>query len=233
MSRRPTRRTRCPGSRDESGAVLGIFVQNTDGVTAQVLNDRRLRTCANWVGADRGRAACDRRRPQDLRVLAGNRADVPFGSIYLIDGSGEPQLVDHFGFRPGALLPPREGGTEPVALTRLRRTAANGGAVVDHRDAGQFPDFYDPTGALDDAEPDSSLMLPLVEHGRSEPLGVLVLGMQPAPTIRCGLSRLLHLVADHARSWSPTPSPSRPSGQGRGTGRDRRREDQVLPEHQP
>ena len=185
------------GVRDESGAVLGIFVQNTDGVTAQVLNDRRLRTLRELgsVPIAAGGTATDAGR-KILRVLAGNRADVPFGSIYLIDGSGEPQLVDHFGFRPGALLPPREG-TNPVALTRLRRTAANGEPLLITGMREQFPDFYDPTGALDDAEPDSSLMLPLVEHGRSEPLGVLVLGISPHRRFDADYRAFFHLVADH------------------------------------
>jgi len=185
------------GVRDETGAVLGIFVQNPDGVTAQVLDDRRLRTLRELgsVPITAGGTATDACR-KILKALAGNRADVPFGSIYLMDDSGEPQLIDHFGFRPGALLPPREG-TNPVARTRLRRTATNGEPLLITGMREQFPDFYDPTGALDDAEPDSSLMLPLVEHGRSERLGVLVLGISPHRRFDADYRAFFHLVADH------------------------------------
>ena len=78
------------------------------------------------------------------------------------------------------------GGAHPVAADSGERRAV---AVTGMRE--QFPDFYDPTGALDGAEPDSSLMLPLVEHGRSEPARRAGSRDQPAPTIRCGLPRLL------------------------------------------
>ena len=78
--------------------MLGIFVHNLDGVTAQVLDDRRLRTLRELgsVPITAGGKATDACR-KILKALAGNRADVPFGSIYLMDDSGEPQLIDHFG----------------------------------------------------------------------------------------------------------------------------------------
>ena len=65
------------GVRDETGAVLGIFVQNPDGVTAQVLDDRRLRTLRELgsVPITAGGTATDACR-KILKVLAGNRADV-------------------------------------------------------------------------------------------------------------------------------------------------------------
>ena len=222
------------GVRDESGAVLGIFVQNTDGVTAQVLDDRRLRTLRELgsVPIAAGGTATDACR-KILKVLAGNRADVPFGSIYLIDGSGEPQLVDHFGFRPGALLPPREG-TNPVALHPV---AADGGerrAVADHRHAGTVPRLLRPdrragrcrTGLVADAA--TGRTRPVRAARRAGPRD------QPAPKIRCGLPRLLppgrRSCLDRGHRCSRLRGRA---GQGSGAGRDRRREDQVLPEHQP
>ena len=79
----------------------------------------------------------------------------------------------------------------------MRRTATNGEPLLITGMREQFPDFYDPTGALDDAEPDSSLMLPLVEHGRSGRLGVLVLGISPHRRFDADYRAFFHLVADH------------------------------------
>jgi len=181
---------------DGGGSVLGIFVHNNDAVTAKVIGARRLRTLrrlgsVSTAGAGGAADACR----MILDVLAGNRADVPFGSIYLLDGAAEPRLVAAFGFRAGASLPPSLG-TDPVAISRVRRAATADEPLLVTGLREQFPGFYQPCGELDQTEPDESMMLPLIEHGRSRRLGVLVLGINPHRPFDADYRAFLQLVAD-------------------------------------
>ena len=180
---------------DGSGAVLGIFVNNSDAVTARVIGERRLRTLrelgsVSTVGAGGAAEACR----AILDIIAHNRADVPFGSIHLLDDAGEPRLVAAFGFREPTSQ--AEPVAEPEALTRLRRTITRNEPQLVTGLREQFAGCYDPTGALGDEEPDSSMMLPLTEHGRSRRLGVLVLGISPYLIFDADYRAFLLLVGD-------------------------------------
>src|SRR5664279_3965180 len=183
---------------DAGGTPLGILVHNSDAVTAQVIGDRRLRTLrelgrVSTAGAGSATEACK----AILEVLAHNRADVPFGSIYLLDDAAEPRLVAAFGFRAvrAGGIPP-QAGTDPLAMARVRRTAARNERLLVTGMQAEFPGFYEPDGALSAAEPDSALMLPLTEHGQSRCLSVLVLGISPHRTFDTDYRAFFDLLGD-------------------------------------
>jgi signal transduction histidine kinase/DNA-binding response OmpR family regulator len=72
--------------RDETGGVGGVFSAVTE-TTGRILGERRLRllqTLASETSADSVGDACTRA----TRVLASDRADLPFAHVYLLDGGG-------------------------------------------------------------------------------------------------------------------------------------------------
>src|SRR5262249_20906515 len=87
---------------DERGGVGGVFCAVTED-TGRVLGQRRLRTLQALAAA-----AVEAKTVEDTcalaaRVLAENRADVPFALLYLLDSAGElAQLVSTVGLEVGA-----------------------------------------------------------------------------------------------------------------------------------
>jgi len=73
--------------RDETGRVGGVFCIVTE-TTGRVLSERRLRTLRDLARVKESRSAEEACRLA-LPVLAASAQDVPFASLYLLDGDGK------------------------------------------------------------------------------------------------------------------------------------------------
>ena len=108
-----------------------------------------------------------------LRVLAGARADCPFGLVYL-DGEDGPTLVAGHGI--GA-----EGELDASVIPeQVRKVIATGGAQTVTGLAELLPGLAS-VGAspVGEAEVHTAVVLPLVLGGQERPVGALVLGTSP------------------------------------------------------
>ncbi|MDQ4010382.1 MAG: SpoIIE family protein phosphatase [Actinomycetota bacterium] len=175
--------------RDSAGRVDGVFTATTD-TTARVLGERRLRTLRELgeiaaVEAATVEDACT----AALRVLARNRADVPYALAYVLDDdAASARLVASFGVRAGssavpALLPdPRYGPDIWQVATTGRATLSSD---LNH---GMF--FG---GAIGAASPHAAVVLPLLAGG--QPTGVLVAGVSPYRALDDAYRSFFDLVA--------------------------------------
>jgi serine phosphatase RsbU (regulator of sigma subunit) len=109
-----------------------------------------------------------------LAVLAGARADCPFGLVYLADQDGNPRLVAGQGTQTEERL----AGS---ALPELARKVADTGAGRTVTGLAEMLPGLSSGGAspVGEADVDTAVVLPLTFAGSSRPAGALVLGVSP------------------------------------------------------
>ena len=166
--------------RDESARVGGVLVTVLE-TTNRVLTGRRLRTlrelAAHVSTATTALEAC----ATAALTLAGNPTDLPFALLYLTDSSGDAaRLVEIVGLESGQPIGPGvidlRSGTASLIAGPLGRALATGqvelvssldmrGAVRAHANRNSLPH--------------SALILPLLQAGSGQPIGLLVSGISP------------------------------------------------------
>ena len=162
---------------DLNGAPGGVFTLAME-TSAKVLYQRRMRVVQNLgqvSSTDAGGPAATCRAV--LRVLATARETMPFAVAVLREDGAPPQTVAHYGLTPQAILP---GLTDseahgPRIIDRVFATGQSE-ELTGLREA--FPGALLP-GPLGPLTPDAAVLLPLTVSGRSEPIGVLVIGVNP------------------------------------------------------
>ncbi|GAA2544763.1 SpoIIE family protein phosphatase [Pseudonocardia hydrocarbonoxydans] len=178
---------------DAGGRIAGMLCVVSE-TTERVLSERRLRVLGELGDVSAATAptvgqACR----AALTVLERGRRDVPFASVYLLDGpGGAARRAAHFGMLDDARIVPLEldAGSplwpvlqtgEPRVLTGL---------------AQRYRGLFLPTGHIDDAiEPDTAVCLPLVGSGSGPPIGVFTAGVSPFRALDAEYRRFLDLVA--------------------------------------
>ncbi|HEY7204109.1 MAG TPA: ATP-binding protein [Methylomirabilota bacterium] len=159
--------------RIESGEVGGVFCIVTE-TSGRVLSGRRLATLRDLGRAKEGRTAAEAGQLA-LDALAANPKDVPFLSLYLLDGSGAvAHAVGSVGIAAaGPLSPPQIALDDP--RWELGAVAQSGKSrLLEGRD-----------GLPEDAAPDRTLILPIRRAG--ECVGFMI----------AGTSRFLALAGDY------------------------------------
>jgi signal transduction histidine kinase/DNA-binding response OmpR family regulator len=145
--------------RDESGRVGGVFCIVSE-TTGRVLSERRLRTLRDMARVKESRSAEEACR-MALPVLAASPQDVPFASLYLLDGdSGVARCSGSVGVPAGGALSP-----EALSLADprwpLAEVARTGQPAVQPSlpavSARELPDG---------AAPDRTLVLPIMRSGQ-------------------------------------------------------------------
>jgi serine phosphatase RsbU (regulator of sigma subunit) len=162
----------------EPGGRVGGILDTLVETTPRVLAARRMTVLQQLGSLPRsvhGSAvqACS----AALDVLAGARADCPFGMVYLLEDRGtRPRLTASYGVDPGGdgfaapeLFP--DGIWAEVATGSVFTATGLGSGR-----AGQTPDAASPAG---DAGTDTAVVLPLTVAGQLRPVGALVLGVSP------------------------------------------------------
>ncbi|WDZ84276.1 SpoIIE family protein phosphatase [Micromonospora cathayae] len=160
---------------DETGAPGGVFTAVTE-TTDRVVGDRRLRTLS-----DLGASLVDAGTPEEIgrravKVLAGNRTDVPFVRLYLVTADG-PRLAAGGG--------PTGTGDDAWPLAAV---LADGVARVLPVDPAADPDR--PGTAL-------AVVTPVVEPGGGPPTAVLVTGLNPRRPLDDDYRSFVDLLAGH------------------------------------
>ena len=162
---------------DVDGTTAGVFTVATES-TAKVLYERRMRVVRE-LGAvsttDAGNPAETCRAV--LRVLATARETMPFAVAFLREDGGPVEKVADYGLAPDACVPGlTDTGTDPAGMVAAVLDSGRVQEVTGLREA--FPGALLP-GPLGPLTPDTAVLLPLTVSGRIEPIGVLVVGVNP------------------------------------------------------
>jgi len=171
--------------------VLGIFVATSD-VTARVVGDRRLATVHELGTMSRAELPSLKEAAQAaLEVMGRNRPAMPFAACYLWDGD-ELKLADAYGMVKGTevcpLTLPRH---EPMAIARVARTGRS--QMFDVRPFAAAGDVA--PSPLGHAVPTLAMLIPLTISGESDPVGVLVLGVNPYRAVDAVYRNFFDLIA--------------------------------------
>jgi signal transduction histidine kinase/DNA-binding response OmpR family regulator len=158
---------------DESGGVGGIFTPVIE-TTEKVIGQRRIEKLRELASAPRADDLADACR-QYAQMLAGARADVPFGLVYAIDPDGGASLVASFGLdaceanAPGRIVKGELAAPWPVLEvaggTELVTAARADGVVL-------------PPGAWGSGC-DLAVLAPIRMSGQDGAAAVLVAGVSP------------------------------------------------------
>ena len=163
---------------DVDGSTAGVFTVSTE-TTAKVLYERRMRVVRE-LGAV---SSTDAGGPAEtcravLRVLATARETMPFAVAFLREDGGPLRKVADYGLAPDACIPGLTGpdvgpaGSDRTGCWQSGRVEEVNGL----REA--FPKALLP-GPLGPLTPDTAVLLPLTVSGRADPIGVLVVGINP------------------------------------------------------
>ena len=182
---------------DVDGSTAGVFTISTE-TTTKILFERRMRVVRELGGlsiADTGNTAetCQ----AVLRVLATARETMPFAAAFLRDESGAVQRVADYGLGADAGIP---GLTEPAVDHggAIDRVLASGRLEEITGLRESFPGSLMP-GPLGSLTPDTAVLLPLTVSGGTEPIGVLVLGVNPYRPLNAEYRSFITLVARQVR----------------------------------
>jgi signal transduction histidine kinase/DNA-binding response OmpR family regulator len=164
--------------RDADGTIVGLFNAITE-TTQHILYERRLqvlrRLGAMSITADDSLPSTCRAA---VEVIGKNRKSVPFAAVFLAQGPNQgPQRVAGYGFDEAVA-----SACELVAAAPMNgpvlEVLENGGTVLVSGLRERYPGLFAP-GPLGPLTPDQAFVLPAAMLGRREPVGALVLGINP------------------------------------------------------
>ena len=167
--------------RDADGGIVGLFTASSE-TTEQVLNQRRTRIlrelgAISTAGSPTLRDSC----VAIVEVLRRTRETAPAAAAYLADPGGGGEVVAAYGFTAADSAGGSSGdGPVAAALTAMGvdRVLSTGETVEVNGLRDRSPVRLDasPLGPL---TPDQAVLMPLTVSGRSDPVGVLVVGVNP------------------------------------------------------
>jgi signal transduction histidine kinase/DNA-binding response OmpR family regulator len=164
--------------RDENGAIVGLFTASTE-TTRHILNERRMRVVRE-VASVSSTASLPDTCQAVLDVLAHTRESLPFAVAFL--AGADDFTVDQVAAY-GLAADPTTAAVpdlsaclgDPGLIDRVIRTA-RAEVVTGLRD--RLADTFEP-GPLGPLTPEQAVVMPLLVSGRSDPIGALVLGVNP------------------------------------------------------
>jgi PAS domain S-box-containing protein len=158
---------------DESGGIGGMFCACTE-TTGQVVGERRLRTLRDLAAAPAEARTVTEACALSADALRGNRTDVPFALIYLLDGPGRARLVATAGTEAGRTISPSDISSDAAGSWPIIEVAeARAGQYV----TGLGTRFTDVPAGPWPEPPSAAMVLPLVDRGLEGGVGALVLGL--------------------------------------------------------
>jgi signal transduction histidine kinase len=181
---------------DDRGGVGGMLCVVTED-TERTIGERRLRTLRELAArtTDDARSAEDASRSAAL-TLAGNRHDLPFVLLYLLDAAGRrAQLVGLAGLGPDTpASPPAVDLEDQSAPWPFRRVAETGKPV----EVSDLPDKFGalPGGAWPES-PRLAVVLPMAKPGQARLAGFVVAGASPRLAYTDAYRGFLDLLAGH------------------------------------
>ena len=182
---------------DVDGTTGGVFTVATE-TTAKVLYERRMRVVRE-LGAV---STTDAGSPTEtcravLRVLASARETMPFAVAFLRTDGGPVEKVADYGLATDACIPGlTDWGRDPAGLVAAVLDSGGVQEVAGLRE--EFPGALLP-GPLGPLTPDTAVLLPLTVSGRPDPIGVLVLGVNPYRPLNPEYREFFTVVARQVR----------------------------------
>ena len=166
--------------RDESGQVGGVFCIVSE-TTGRVVGERRLRTLRELSSqTTEGARSVGQACRTAAHTLAGNRHDLPFTLIYMLDAGGSSaQLAGATGIPDGSPAAPERvdltvrDGNAAWPLAQVRETSQT--EIV--ADLGQR--FGALPGGVWPESPHTAVVLPISKGGQDRLAGFLVTGISP------------------------------------------------------
>ncbi|MGS0687809.1 ATP-binding protein [Nakamurella sp. GG22] len=163
---------------ESDGRIVGMLTIAKE-VTGKILNERRMRMVRE-LGALSATATGSAAETcvAALEVVARTRESVPFAVAFLKpkDG-GPPERVAAYGLAADACVSGlTDVAGDPAGI--LDRVIASGSVEEVNGLRGMFPGAFE-AGPLGPLHPDSAVVQPLTVSGRTEPVGALILGVNP------------------------------------------------------
>ena len=164
--------------RDADGKIVGLFNAITE-TTQHILYERRLQVLRRLgtlsITADDSLASTCRAA---VEVIGKNRKSVPFAAVFLAEGPDRsPQRVASYGFDEAVASACELVAPAPVSGPVLE-VLEHGGTVLMSGLRERYAGLFAP-GPLGPLTPDQAFVLPVAMLGRREPIGALVLGINP------------------------------------------------------
>ena len=164
--------------RDVNGIIVGLFNVITE-TTQHILYERRLqvlrRLGAMSITTDESLSSTCRAA---VEVIGKNRKSVPFAAVYLRELPNQaPRRTAGYGFDEKAAASSELVEPTPSAGPVLE-VLKHGGTVLVSGLRDRYPGVFEP-GPLGPLTPDQAFVLPVVMLGRREPIGVLIIGINP------------------------------------------------------
>ncbi|MGB8380080.1 MAG: HAMP domain-containing sensor histidine kinase, partial [Dermatophilaceae bacterium] len=164
---------------DVDGSVAGMLSVATE-TTAKVLYERRMRVVRELGAVSATTSGC----PADtcravLEVLGTARQTMPFVVALLTGDDGVAHRVAEYGLAADAAIPgvtDTDVATDSGGVVDLVVRTGRGEEVTGLRE--EFPGALLP-GPLGPLTPDVAVVLPLTLGGRADPVGALVVGVNP------------------------------------------------------
>ncbi|MBW0115391.1 SpoIIE family protein phosphatase [Pseudonocardia abyssalis] len=174
------------------GRISGLLCVVSEN-TERVLSERRLRVLSELGDVSTATApSVEEACRAVLTALERGRLDVPFASVYLLDGAGTAHRTAYFGMLddPRIVPPVLDDGSPLWSVLQTGEARALTGLAAEHKG------LFLPTGYIDDAiEPDAAICMPLVGGGTGRPIGVFTAGVSPFRALDTEYRRFLDLVA--------------------------------------
>ncbi|MBW4679948.1 MAG: PAS domain S-box protein [Microcoleus vaginatus WJT46-NPBG5] len=182
--------------RDDRGSVCGVFTAVNE-TTSRVLRERRQRTLRELAaGAAEAKTAGDACSIA-LKTLAGNPADIPFASLYLLDAE---RHTAHLAGTTGltAAAPPQTINLStdqefPKSWPLLAQTQTNSAEPASHNGQSLAGSIHNPSLAIDN----STVVVPVAQLGQNQPAGILVAGISPRRALDEDYRSFFELAAGH------------------------------------
>jgi len=181
---------------DLDDSTAGVLTVSTE-TTAKVLHERRMRVVRELGAVSSTDGGPDETCRAVLRVLATVRETMPFGVAFLREDDGPLCKVGDYGLAPNTCIPGLTGpDVEPAGWIA---TVLKSGRVEEVNGLrAAFPKALLP-GPLGPLTPDTAVLLPLIVSGRPDPIGVLVVGINPYRPLNPEYREFLTVVARQAR----------------------------------
>lgn len=174
---------------DDDSRIAGMLCVVTE-VTERVIGERRLRVLRDLAASSRAETAEEACR-RLMNVLAGNRLDVPFAALYVLDQAREHlKLADYYGDLSESLCPAQIALADRTGPWPMGETIGSGAPQI-----VELPQI----GAEFSAEPAWSdrirqaMILP-VKQGSSTSIAVLIAGSSPRRPLDDGYRGFFELI---------------------------------------
>ena len=178
--------------RDEAGNVAGLFHPVTE-TTGKMVSQRRARLLRDLAAKGLGAQSLDEAMVYSAQVLADDPFDLPFALFYALDDDrSSARLVAQTGIAPGETPSPRHVSlADGTCNWPLAQVVSSGNAAIVEDLDQRFPSL------ACEPYPESlhkARIFPIVPHGSSVPVGLLVVGISPRRPMDDAHATFLDLV---------------------------------------